>query len=209
MRRKDLHIATPCHESWDAMDGAHATRFCGQCDKHVHDLSAMTQREADALLHSNQRLCVRYTSTQDGEVLHTDSQDPTWRLSLQATGAQRLTMAALMALPLALSACLPDAPSSAQAVSPLILEDGEAVKVGVSSVPPAHTEEQKEEECDPEPELDHIVAMGEPPMVEPTKETIDPTPIKKKKKKKDILVKPPTKHDIIMGRMPVKVKVEL
>jgi hypothetical protein len=74
MRSHNLEIASPCHESWEAMQGAGARRFCGVCQKDVHDLSAMAQAEAQALLdeHGGASLCVRYTAESDGTLRFRD-----------------------------------------------------------------------------------------------------------------------------------------
>ncbi len=60
-----LHIKEPCHVDWDAMThapGDESKRFCSQCEKHVHNLDALTQPEIDSLFEAHQgRLCVRYT----------------------------------------------------------------------------------------------------------------------------------------------------
>jgi hypothetical protein len=74
MRSHDLEIANPCHESWEAMQGAGARRFCGVCRKDVHDLSAMAHTEARALLraHTGASLCVRYTAEPDGTLRFRD-----------------------------------------------------------------------------------------------------------------------------------------
>lgn len=47
------------------MEGDDKKRFCGQCQKHVHNLSAMTANEAESLLASSQKLCVRYSYVGD------------------------------------------------------------------------------------------------------------------------------------------------
>ncbi|MFV8756775.1 hypothetical protein ACNOYE_40035 [Nannocystaceae bacterium ST9] len=65
MRRLHLPIQDPCHEDWDAMNRTEgASRFCGSCAKHVHDVSAMSEPEARAVLAEESkrgRVCVRYT----------------------------------------------------------------------------------------------------------------------------------------------------
>jgi hypothetical protein len=70
MKALHLPIADPCHEDWDAMDPQQQGRFCGKCTKHVHDLSAMTQDEADALLRqrAGSRICVRYEHDDEGRI---------------------------------------------------------------------------------------------------------------------------------------------
>jgi hypothetical protein len=74
MRSSQVEIASPCHESWDAMNGDDARRFCGICQKDVHNLSAMAHAEATALLRENAgaHLCVRYTSEADGTLRFRD-----------------------------------------------------------------------------------------------------------------------------------------
>lgn len=71
MHRAQLPILNPCSEDYAAMDGPAQRRFCDRCDKHVHDLSAMTEPEAKALLDGRapgQRLCVRYRCGTDGRI---------------------------------------------------------------------------------------------------------------------------------------------
>jgi hypothetical protein len=53
-------------------------RFCADCKKHVHDLSAMPRAEAEALLQSSAEgsLCVRYIYDQYGQIMF-DMVDPT------------------------------------------------------------------------------------------------------------------------------------
>ena len=70
MRRVELPILNPCHEDYAAMDGPLERRFCDKCDKHVHNLSEMTEREAKALLDGRDgaRLCVRYRCGADGRI---------------------------------------------------------------------------------------------------------------------------------------------
>src|SRR4051812_25709981 len=73
---EDLRIATPCNADWDEMkpldDGARV-RFCGQCEKNVYDLSAMTRADAESLVREKEgRLCVRFYQRADGTVLTAD-----------------------------------------------------------------------------------------------------------------------------------------
>jgi len=52
------------------MSGEGATRYCGKCQKPVHDLSARTEQQARVLLreHAGKRLCVRYTKDAAGSL---------------------------------------------------------------------------------------------------------------------------------------------
>lgn len=70
MRTLHLPIADPCHEDWDAMSPEAQGRFCGKCTKRVHDLSSMTEDEAQALLRARAggRICVRYEHEADGRI---------------------------------------------------------------------------------------------------------------------------------------------
>ena len=70
---EQLQIASPCHASWDAMEGDDKKRFCGECRLHVHDLSAMTAAEAEAFMSQGDgRKCVRFYRRTDGSVLTQD-----------------------------------------------------------------------------------------------------------------------------------------
>jgi hypothetical protein len=73
MRRKMLDrvsIAAPCPADWDSMPGTDQVRHCGQCNKNVYNLSAMTRREAEALLREKEgQLCARLYRRADGTIL--------------------------------------------------------------------------------------------------------------------------------------------
>jgi hypothetical protein len=60
MRRESLPIAQPCDADWEQMDGDESVRFCHRCAKHVHNLSAMSEADARALVATSER-CIRYT----------------------------------------------------------------------------------------------------------------------------------------------------
>lgn len=69
-----VRVASPCHARWEDMRGDERARHCGQCDKDVFDLSALTREEAEALL--RERLgastCVRFYRRADGTVMTSD-----------------------------------------------------------------------------------------------------------------------------------------
>ena len=73
MRRKMLDrvsIAAPCPADWDSMPGTDQVRHCSQCNKNVYNLSAMTRREAEALLREKEgQLCARLYRRADGTIL--------------------------------------------------------------------------------------------------------------------------------------------
>ncbi len=76
-------------------------RFCGECRKHVHDLSSMTRHEAREVLQSRptEGLCVRYLYDAHGDVVFRGAPMPASFLSR----AKRIAAAA--ALPMSLAAC--------------------------------------------------------------------------------------------------------
>lgn len=72
MNRQELPIKNPCTQDWNTMEGDERQRLCRVCDKPVHNLSAMTRQQAQAVLHKRslgQRLCVRYSAGDDGEIM--------------------------------------------------------------------------------------------------------------------------------------------
>src|SRR6476620_10207527 len=61
---KRFEITSPCTEDWDAMIGNDRIRFCSHCQRSVHDLSQLNQKQIRRLiLKSKGRLCVRYSIT--------------------------------------------------------------------------------------------------------------------------------------------------
>lgn len=69
----DLVIETACEEPWDGMRGDDQVRHCAACRLDVHDLSALTRPEAEALVRgADGRLCARIHRRPDGRVLTRD-----------------------------------------------------------------------------------------------------------------------------------------
>ena len=70
---RDVRVATPCHESWDAMSGTDHVRSCERCQHKVYNLSELTASEAETLLRTAEgRLCVRFYRRADGTVMTKD-----------------------------------------------------------------------------------------------------------------------------------------
>jgi hypothetical protein len=68
-----VHIASPCHVSWDEMRGDDQVRFCAHCKLNVYNLSEMPRDEAARLVQEREgRLCVRLYRRHDGTVLTRD-----------------------------------------------------------------------------------------------------------------------------------------
>lgn len=101
MQATDINIETPCGQDWQSMKPGDRKRFCGECKKHVHDLSSMTQNEAREVLQSRptEGLCVRYLYDANGDVVFRGAPMPASFLSR----AKRIAAAA--ALPMSLAAC--------------------------------------------------------------------------------------------------------
>jgi hypothetical protein len=63
-------IPTPCPVDWNAMAGDERVRFCGSCSKHVFNLSAMAEDEAESLIRNEAgKLCARLFRRPDGTVV--------------------------------------------------------------------------------------------------------------------------------------------
>lgn len=73
-----VNIAEPCPADWAQMVGDDQQRFCGLCQRQVHDLSAMSADNAQQLLCTTAcRLCVQYQPTPDGHVQTLDDKPAT------------------------------------------------------------------------------------------------------------------------------------
>lgn len=68
-----VRVASPCNASWAEMTGDDKSRFCGKCEKHVYNLSAMSREEAElVMLEKEGNLCIRLYRRQDGTVITQD-----------------------------------------------------------------------------------------------------------------------------------------
>jgi hypothetical protein len=69
----NIKVASPCPARWGHMVGDNRARFCGQCRKHVYNLSSLTADEAVALIREREGgLCARFYRRADGTVLTSD-----------------------------------------------------------------------------------------------------------------------------------------
>lgn len=94
-----LTVASPCDMAWDAMEGDGAVRRCGQCHLDVHDLSAMTTAEIQALLaRHGDGVCVRMYRRADGTVITDDCPVGVARLRAAARRSMARLVAALVLL---------------------------------------------------------------------------------------------------------------
>ena len=69
----NIYVASPCPADWSKMTGDERVRMCGQCNKHVFNLSQMSRSDAEEIIiEKNGNLCVRYYQRNDGTILLKD-----------------------------------------------------------------------------------------------------------------------------------------
>lgn len=141
-----VRLAFECPMRWEKLarvaSGQHPNgrdderRFCHACNKHVHNLSAMTRAEAEALVRDDATpICVRVEVDAAGRSIHRPS------------AAAVLAGAVLVA---GLGGCAPTADSDSSAGEAAVSEPGSAV---IAEATPAGLADEP-----------HVV-MGEPPAV--------------------------------------------
>ena len=87
---RSVKVASPCPADWDRMIGGDRVRFCGQCELHVYNLSAMSTLEAESLIARTEgRLCVRYYRRADGSIITQDCPVGLRRLRQRAARIKR------------------------------------------------------------------------------------------------------------------------
>jgi hypothetical protein len=169
MRCDEIQIPDPCSEDWELMRPQERGRFCARCEKHVHDLSAMTEQDVRELLEgAPDDICVSYLQDARGEVLLQPAIVPMARLS------QRRPMAHA-ALSLALAACAPHAAEP----SPQIDIEEPMVVPALTLIPAAPEPGEAPEPCDhpEEAELDPPPVVQNPPE-RPRPRTVGRIPIR-------------------------------
>jgi hypothetical protein len=71
-----IEIASPCLQSWDAMEGDDCKRFCQACKMDIFNLSSMSKSEiTDLLLSAEQtgdKVCGRFYRRLDGTIMTRD-----------------------------------------------------------------------------------------------------------------------------------------
>jgi hypothetical protein len=81
-----VELAFTCPLRWEKLVGGDTERFCGSCQKHVTNLSAMSRHEAAAFLRNTPGpICVRVEIDDKGRSVHRPSLSiPAMSLSLMA-----------------------------------------------------------------------------------------------------------------------------
>jgi Carboxypeptidase regulatory-like domain len=120
-RRLDrCDVPSPCAVSWNSMIGPDVTRTCAFCAREVHDLSALTTAEAEALIfRDTERVCVRYVRGADGVI---QTKDRPARMIQKGPYAGLSAAALAAAVALSQPACA--APASQRAPSERQTTDG-------------------------------------------------------------------------------------
>lgn len=96
-----VRVASPCPARWEDMTGDDRVRHCGQCNLKVHNLSAMTRAQAEALLRplaegATGRVCAQFYRRPDGTILTADC--PVGIAAATRRAAARARRAASLAL---------------------------------------------------------------------------------------------------------------
>lgn len=117
-----LTVNTPCTAEWDSMAGNEQVRFCTHCEKSVHNLSAMTRKDALRLVRDSAGgLCVRFHSDPRGRTLH----EPATKLHLITRRASKLAAGAFGAAVALGATVLAQTPSGRQEVAAVRLDTRE------------------------------------------------------------------------------------
>lgn len=117
-----LTVNTPCTAEWDSMAGNEQVRFCTHCEKSVHNLSAMTRKDALRLVRDSAGgLCVRFHSAPSGRTLH----EPATKLHLITRRASKMAAGAFGAAIALGSTVLAQTPSGRQEAAAVRLDTRE------------------------------------------------------------------------------------
>lgn len=154
-----LQLSFRCPADWSAMEGDETRRFCTTCQKHVHDLSALTREEAEDFMSRQQTsVCIRMLRRPDGSTVVKDC---------PRTGVPPLVKTAGLALAaggaLALASC-----SEKETPPPVMGKIAPPAKTHQSQSS-QHQQKPREKhqittKDDPQPEMGEVKA---PPQVEP------------------------------------------
>ncbi len=110
MKHTEIPIDTPCGADWSQMTARDArARLCAECNKVVHDLTAMTEREVRGVV-GDGPVCVRYLYDVHGRVLLGGAPAgakivPASALLSKAARSRWLAAAALAATAIVFEAC--------------------------------------------------------------------------------------------------------
>lgn len=133
-------ISHPCSQDWSSMTGDDKRRFCDLCQLHVHNLSAMSAAEQQALLtRQSKRQCIAYLAIDHAIRVRTG----TWLFFQRLLRASRAGLALIaIVLPFGSSSCVtprqppPSSPDTHSCKQAHELPDGKLVLGGITYEPP-------------------------------------------------------------------------
>jgi len=166
MDSTNLPITGPCPIDLDAIgfDRSSKRSHCSHCEKNVHVLSNMTEREARVFMTKNagKNLCVSYARTKDGTVQF-KPEPPTQIVPLARLTRRPAAAAAGLGLAVALAACTPHGDTE---------QDVGKIAVPVQQVDVVEGGVELKEPCDnpKKPDADREpleIVEGEMPIKEP------------------------------------------
>lgn len=194
MDSKNLPITGPCPIDLDAIgfDRTSKRSHCGHCEKSVHVLSNMTEREARAFMTENagKNLCVSYARTKDGAVQF--KPEPTPQIVPLARLSRRPAAAAAgLGLAMALAACTPHSDPAQNVVGEMVPEPVEMVDGGIEMKEPCDGKNPKTPDGAREPVE---MVEGEMPIRDP-----EPVPLAGAM----VVPEPPPEPDMIDGEMEI------
>jgi len=206
VRSQDIQIPEPCHAEWDAMRPEQKGRFCFDCSKKVHDLSAMTKDEAKQFLRASAcaDICVSYQHHEDGTLVFREPA-PAPVVPLARLRRPRSVAAAVAGagMAMALAACAPhgDAPAQQRyaAETPVFQAPTVVIPIGTTEKPevmppPVAPPVVEDEPCLPVKEQVEE-ALSEPPRVRGRMKPVTPEPIIKRTAGKPMMM-PRVKGDV-------------
>lgn len=92
MSNLKISIPAPCHENWEAMTPAEKGRFCGSCQKVVHDFRRSSDREIREIYLQDANTCGRFLSSQlDRNLIINEPKTNRW-LAASAAAISFLTL---------------------------------------------------------------------------------------------------------------------
>lgn len=94
-----VRLPSPCSEPWNGMVPVGCNRHCASCDRIIHDLSSLSLDQAEALLASDDEVCVRAQVGQGGVVRLADTGQGTRRMIAAVGASMALATAACQTVP--------------------------------------------------------------------------------------------------------------
>ncbi len=135
VHRRHVEVTSPCPIELDPSRGSKGEKgwYCGHCEKNVHVLSNLTEREARDLLADKvgEDLCVTYAVRNDGSIRFRPEPEPAL-VPVGALSRKRMAAVAAVGLSAALAACTPHQNPE---VGPRMDEESSQVWVDSTTIP--------------------------------------------------------------------------